>query len=290
MGWRTVVIGNRSKLDLKYNNVIIRKQDEVYCLNITELDTLILESTAISVTCALLCELVKNKVKIIFCDEKSDPFFEISSLYGSHDTYTKINQQFNWKQSTKESIWTRLVYEKIGKQKDFLKFLNKSEYKLLEKYQMELEYNDITNREAHAAKVYFNALFGKNFSRREENAINKALNYGYHLLTSTISKEIINNGYLTQLGIFHSNQFNKFNLTSDLVEVFRPLIDKIVYNNNFKKFGSEEKKIMLSIFKNKVKIDNKEYYVPDAIKIYVKTILDAINSNELLKVKIYNEL
>ncbi len=290
MGWRTVVIENRSKLDLKYNNVIVRRQDGVYCINIGELDMLILESTAISITSSLLCELVKNKVKVIFCDEKSDPYFEIHSLYGSHDTYTKINQQFNWSKESKEKLWTNIVYEKIEKQKNLLKLLNFSEYKLLEKYQTEIQNNDVTNREAHAAKVYFNVLFGKEFSRRDENSINKALNYGYHILVSIINKEIISNGYLTQLGIFHCNQFNKFNLSYDFVEPYRSIIDKLVYNNKFKKFGTEEKRIMLGVFETKIKIDNKEYYLVDAIKIQIKSMLDFLSTNELIKYKMYNEL
>ena len=78
---------------------------------------------------------------------------------------------------------------------------------------MELEFGDLTNREGHAAKVYFNALFGKDFSRRSDNDINAALNYGYALILSSINKEIVSCGYLTQLGICHRNEYNDFNLS-----------------------------------------------------------------------------
>ena len=91
-----------------------------------------------------------------------------------------------------------------------------------------MEFGDATNREGHAAKVYFNALFGMDFTRTAENSINAALNYGYSLLLSTCTREIAINGYITQLGLFHDNMFNPFNLAFDLMEPFRPLVDNLI--------------------------------------------------------------
>ncbi len=71
---------------------------------------------------------------------------------------------------------------------------------------------DSTKREGHAAKVYFNALFGMDFTRADDNPINAALNYGYSMILSAINREITAAGYLTQIGIFHQNTFNPFNL------------------------------------------------------------------------------
>lgn len=290
MSWRTVIIENRSKLDLKYNNIIVRQAEKTYSICINEINTLILESTAISLTCALLCELVKNKVNIVFCDEKSNPFFQAISFYGSHDSHAKIITQFNWDNFFKQKLWTLIIYEKIEKQKNFLKELNKKEYLLLEKYQQELELNDSTNREAHSAKVYFNALFSKDFSRKYDNVTNKALNYGYHIIASLINKEIISNGYLTQIGIFHCNQFNHFNFSYDLIEPLRIIVDKFVYTKNFDSFETSEKKQMFSLLNLKFKIEDKNYFLHDMIKIYVKSIIDSLNFSDLNKVKFYNEL
>ncbi len=105
----------------------------------------------------------------------------------------------------------------------------------------EIELGDKTNREGHAAKVYFNALFGMDFSRSKECAINAALNYGYGILLSCFNREVIANGYITQLGLFHNNMFNQFNLASDLMEPFRILVDRIVVKNKPEKFESERK-------------------------------------------------
>ncbi len=80
-------------------------------------------------------------------------------------------------------------------------------------YINEIEFGDVTNREGHAAKVYFNALFGMDFTRSAENVTNAALNYGYSLLLSTFNRCVVANGYITQLGLFHDNVFNQFNLS-----------------------------------------------------------------------------
>ena len=73
---------------------------------------------------------------------------------------------------------------------------------LLYQYINEIEFGDVTNREGHAAKVYFNALFGMDFTRSAENVTNAALNYGYSLLLSTFNRCVVANGYITQLGAF----------------------------------------------------------------------------------------
>ncbi len=166
MTWRTVVIRDRAKLDYNMNYLTVRKEQEIKRININELYMIIVESTAVSITAVLLNELIKNKVQVLFCDEKRNPFSNLIAIYGSHDTSLKYRTQRNWKINIIEIIWTKIVYEKIQKQYDFLKELNKKEYKLLEQYLEELEYNDVTNREGHSAKVYFNSLYGKDFIER----------------------------------------------------------------------------------------------------------------------------
>ncbi|WP_068267948.1 type II CRISPR-associated endonuclease Cas1 [Caviibacter abscessus] len=286
-GWRTVIIENRSKLDLKLNNICVRRENETKLINISEVDNLILETTSISITAALMCELIKQKVKVIFCDEKFNPHFELIPYYGSHDCVTKIKMQFNWNDFIKENVWSLIVYEKIKNQMLLLKKFQKEEYKILEKYLCEIELNDETNREGHAAKVYFNALFGKSFSRKNENSINSALNYGYQILLSQFNKEVINNGYLTQLGINHKNQYNFFNFSSDLMEPFRPIIDELVYNQNFQKFKTEEKRIVQEILEKKLKINDENHYLSECIRIYTKSILNAFEFNNYRLIRFF---
>lgn len=290
MSFRTVVITSSSKLDLKLNALVIRNE-EITKIHLSEIAVLILESTAISLTTALLSELVKKKIKVIFCDEKRNPISEIMPLYGSHDVSRKLSEQIKWKDDIKKTMWTHIVREKIKKQAEVLDVFLFDEADKLHEYVGEIEYYDKTNREGHAAKVYFNALFGKGFSRGQSNNINAALNYGYSLILSAVNREVVACGYTTCLGLFHDNMFNQFNLSCDLMETFRPLIDIKVKRMDLSDFGRNEKMELVSILNKEVVIDNKKQHLINAIKIYVKSIFDVLNEVEDSEIKDYrNEL
>lgn len=288
MSWRTVVVTGNAKLDYKMDYLVVRKAEAITRIFIGEIGMLIIESTAVSLTTMLLSELIKHKIKVVFCDEKHNPQSELMPYYGSHDTSAKVRTQIQWTQEVKENIWTEIVTEKIKQQGEHLQ-----EYQLnmpanmLKQYIEEIELGDKTNREGHAAKVYFNALFGLDFSRSKDCAINAALNYGYGILLSCFNREVIANGYITQLGLFHNNMFNTFNLSSDLMEPFRILVDRIVMKNKPEKFETEEKMDFVYMLEDEVMIDGKHQYVSNAIKIYCKSIFDALNENDVSLMKFY---
>ena len=286
-GWRVIVVTGRGKLDLRYNSISIRRDNGTDFIHIGEVNTLILETTTISITAALMCELIKQKVKVIFCDEKSNPHFELLPFYGSHDCSAKIKEQIAWTDFLKESLWTVIVTEKIENQMKLLKKLNKEEYRLLEQYLSELEWNDSSNREGFAAKVYFNALYGMDFSRNKECFINAALDYGYSIILSAFNREIVASGYFTQLGLCHRNPFNKFNLSSDFMEPFRILVDEEVYNLEGTEFTKDHKNKLINILNKTVIIDDKNQTVANAIKIYCRSLFSALAENDLEYVKMY---
>ena len=150
---------------------------------------------------------------------------------------------------------------------------------------MEMQPGDVTNREGHAAKVYFNALLGKDFSRTQDIPFNAALNYGYSILLSVINREIVANGYLTQLGFFHDNMFNSFNLGSDLMEPFRYFVDRKVYDMQPEKFEHEEKMEVLNILNQEVQMDGKKQFLSNAMKLYCRSIFDAVNERDISLVR-----
>ncbi len=285
-----MVIASSAKLDYQLGFLVIRKEDTVK-IHLGEISMLIVENTSVSLTAALLSELTKKKIKVIFCDEKRNPSSELVSYYGCHDTSSKIRRQLNWTEDAKASIWTNIVREKIHKQAELLERYRLAESAMLYKYMDEVRPNDDSNREGHAAKVYFNALFGKDFTRSLENSTNAALNYGYGIILSAFNREIVANGYITQLGLFHDNMFNQFNLGSDLMEPFRVLVDCAVKNMMPQKFEHEEKVTILKILQQEVRIGNRREYVNNAIKIYCRSVFDALNENDALLIKFYeNEL
>ena len=286
MSWRTVVVSHSAKLDYQLGHMVIR-QREIVRISIDEIETLIIESTAVSLTVSLLAELTEKKVKVIFCDAKHNPSSELIPYYSSFDTSAKIKKQIQWDEQTKSVVWTEIVADKIKKQAQHLAYRGLPEGEMLSKYVTEIEIGDATNREGHAAKVYFNSLFGKDFTRSGDDSINAALNYGYSIILSSFNREIVSKGYLTQLGIFHDNMFNQFNLACDLMEPFRVLVDRCVYEMNPQKFESDEKKKLYYMLSNTVKIAGRNEYVSNAIKIYTKSVLDALSDKDVSLIKFY---
>lgn len=199
-----------------------------------------------------------------------------------------MNTQIQWTQDVKDLVWTEIIKEKIRKQAQAIEKLNLKNSDLLYSYIDEIETGDSTNREGHAAKVYFNSLFGSSFSRSDDCFTNSALNYGYGLLLSLVNREIVANGYLTQLGLFHKNVFNQFNLSSDLMEPFRPLFDLIVYSMpKGTDLEHEDKLFLLNTLNERVQIGKAKQTVINAVGIYVKSILDALDNNDLSLIKFY---
>lgn len=286
MSWRIVVISKRAKLDLKLNYLVIRGE-EIHKVFLNEISLLLIESTAVSLTAALLSELVKRKIKVVFCDEKRNPVSELLPYYGSHDCSAKIKAQIRWEIEIKEIVWTEILKEKIRQQYQLLEENDRREKELLWGYLKDVKQNDPSNREGHAARVYFSALFGAGFSRSENNLINAALNYGYSLLLSAFNREIAANGYLTQLGLFHDNIFNCFNLASDLMEPFRPLVDRAVLELPYDRFETEEKRMLADVLNREVKIDHKKQYVNNAVKIYCKSVFAALNGKDVSLLRFY---
>lgn len=286
MGWRTVLVNNNCKLSYKNDYLIIRNE-KLNMIHLSEINMIIIENGMVSITSYLINELANKKIKLIICDEKHNPTCEMIPYYGAFNTSKKIQSQINWDQEKKNKAWQNIVKYKIHNQAMLLKKLDVSGYEKLLEYEEQVEIGDKTNREGHAAKVYFNLLFGKEFNRDSEDNTNVALDYGYSIMLALFSREIVSKGYITQVGINHKNEFNQFNLSCDLIEPFRPLIDEVVYNYRELAFGKELKYKLLDIFNENVKINNKEQFVSNAVSIYVLSVFNYIEKNEESKILNY---
>lgn len=270
MGFRTVRINNRCKLELSINYLVCRNEKETR-INIDEISTLIIGSTEVSITTALLSALMEKNVNVIFCDSKYQPQGQLMSLRGTTDTYKKIKIQISWSKDIKGVIWQEIIKQKILNQARNLNDKDLDNYNKLVEFANLVEIDDITNREGHAAKVYFNSLFSPSFVRHDTSPINKYLDYGYSILLSCISREIKSFGYLTELGIHHIGETNPFNLACDFIEPLRPLIDyyvanKIVNDDNYKDY-------FVKLLSKEVRFKDQTQYLDNAIHSYVKNLL-----------------
>lgn len=265
---------------------LVIRSGEVKRIFLDEIGLLMIENPAVSLTGCLLEALMQKKIKVIFCDGKRSPMAELIPYYGSHDCSRKLQNQLGWSDEIRGMVWGRIIAEKIRCQAELL--AEKKEQKaalMLESYIDQIEFQDATNREGHAAKVYFNALFGVDFTRRDENPANAALNYGYSILLSAFNREITAAGYLTQLGLHHANANNPFNLSSDLMEPYRVLVDRKVISMLPVEFDKETRMELVNLLNEPVTIDQSNQTVLNSIRIYVRSVMEALNTNDPALVK-----
>lgn len=286
MSFRIVVVKNRAKLSYKDEYLLV-KDEGLNIIHLSEINTIIVESTQVTISSYLINKLIDKKIKVMFCDEKHNPLCELTPYYGSHNASKKALNQSNWCSGNKKTLWTYVVAQKMKNQSKMLFKYGFNEYKLINNYIQELELADVSNREGHSAKVYFNALFGKSFKRDIKTDVNSALNYGYSILLSAFNRSIVSLGNLTQLGINHKNEFNHFNLSSDLMEPFRVLVDELVYVDIVSKnktFNSNLKLKLIDILNKQIIYDNKKYFLNNAIQVYVKKAIDELSTNNLKEI------
>ncbi|WP_071131841.1 type II CRISPR-associated endonuclease Cas1 [Enterococcus timonensis] len=277
MGWRTVIVNEHSKLSYTNNHLIFKTPFEHKLIHLSEIDVIILETTDITITTMLIKRLVDENILVLFCDDKRLPIGKLLPFYGRHDSSLQLTRQLSWNDSRKAEVWTEIISQKILNQSQFLAMQNYPEKaEALKEFQQKLELFDPSNREGHAARTYFNILFGNSFTREQNNDVNAALNYGYTLLLSVFAREIVKSGCLTQLGLKHANQFNDFNLASDLMEPFRPLVDQIVYEHRYQKF-SLAKRFLFNLFNQTYHYNNQEMYLVNIASDYTKKVIKAIN-------------
>lgn len=280
MGWRTVVVNTHSKLSYKNNHLIFKDASRTELIHLSEVDILLLETTDIVLSTMLIKRLVDENILVIFCDDKRLPAAYLMPYYGRHDSSLQLSRQIAWREDVKAQVWTTIIAQKILNQALYLGncgFLEKSQ-SVIDLYHG-LDLFDPSNREGHAARIYFNTLFGNNFSREQESDINAALDYGYTLILSMFAREIVLSGCMTQFGLKHANQFNQFNLASDIMEPFRPIIDRIVYENRNSSFV-KMKRELFTIFSDTFHYSEKDMYLTNIVSDYTKKIIQALNQPE----------
>ncbi|PKZ98706.1 subtype II CRISPR-associated endonuclease Cas1 [Streptococcus mitis] len=280
MGWRTVIVNTHSKLSYKNNHLIFKDASRTELIHLSEVDILLLETTDIVLSTMLIKRLVDENILVIFCDDKRLPTAYLMPYYGRHDSSLQLSRQIAWNEDVKAEIWTTIIAQKILNQAFYLGscgFLEKSQ-SVIDLYHG-LDLFDPSNREGHAARIYFNTLFGNDFSREQDSDVNAALDYGYTLILSMFAREIVLSGCITQFGLKHANQFNQFNLASDIMEPFRPIIDRIVYENRNSSFV-KIKRELFTIFSDTFHYNDKDMYLSNIISDYTKKVIQALNQPE----------
>lgn len=287
MGFRSIVINSRCKLDYSLNYLVVHKGMDVKKILLDEIKLICINSTQVSVTTALISECLNKKIKIILSDEKHNPVGEITPYYNNFYTYRKLKEQLSFTEECKGYLWQEIVKNKILNQSLVLKVSGKEKESLiLEAYANEVTIDDKQNREGIAAKVYFKTLFGSDFSRDNSCKENIFLDYGYSILLSSINRIVKMYGYYTELGIHHIGESNSFNLSCDFMEPLRPLVDLYVLNGivNLDNYKEE----YIKMLELPVIFNNRTLFLDNALEEYVESLLFYLKNGDIDKVKFIN--
>ncbi len=259
---RIVDISEQAYLHVKHQQLLIDKNNEtVGQVPIEDLGVLILQHPAIVITQQTIIACQKNKVVIVFCDNKHLPYSIILPIAEGHTLHNKIlKQQIAITEPTRKRLWKQIVEQKITQQAITLKLLNKDSTRL-DYLSKQVKPGDESNAEAVAAQAYWKNLFGKEFRRNVDmEGINSLLNYGYAIIRAMIARGVCGAGLHPSLGLFHQNQYNALCLADDLMEPFRPWIDSIVYQlstENSLEVNQKNKKPFLELLSASVQFNNK---------------------------------
>lgn len=280
MGWRSVIITQHAKLTYSMNMMIVQTKDGINQIPVSDINLVLISTSQAVITSALMSELAKNQASVIFVDDTYEPISQTLPIYPNNRSRNKLIKQFKWEEKRKEILWTKIVKAKIQNQINVLKSYELDDQEL-ENSINELEIGDASNREAVAARKYFMSLFGDNFTRRNSDVINAALNYGYAILLSSVNREIAVNGYLSYLGIHHRSEENEFNLASDLMEPFRPYVDYWVKaHEKIEDFTPDIKYGLVDLLNAEIVFNRRHILLENAVSLYVRDALKYLSKQK----------
>lgn len=285
--YRIIYIKESEKLSLKLDSLIIENNNDEYKLPLEDIDTLMLENNKCLLTSKLICKLMEYKINFIVCNDKMMPT-GIMSPYQQHSRGTKIIlSQIQWSKEAKNFVWDMIVENKIKNQRKTLQLFNKSKETInkLQEYEELIDNGDSTNREGHAAKLYFKGLFGKNFVRFNDDVINDSLNYGYTILRANICRVIVAAGLIPNIGLHHKNEFNNYNLADDLIEVFRPIVDIWSYKNMQNKvfLSQDDRMKLINLLNGTIEIGSSTQSLTNAFQKYLEGIFSFMETGDISK-------
>jgi len=272
---RTLYFGNPAYLKTNNNQLVIEMQDsgETKSAPIEDIGLLILDHQQITITQALMAKLLANNTAVITCDDTHHPTGMMFSLDGHTLQSQKFQAQIEASLPLKKQLWQQTVTCKIENQAALLQ-LEREEHKLLLTYAREVKSGDSDNHEAKAAAYYWKKIFPEFLEFRRERygaPPNNLLNYGYAILRALVARSLTASGLLPTLGIHHRNQYNAYCLADDIMEPYRPFVDKIVCqiirgNGKFLEMTPTMKKALLEIPAMDVQIDGQKSPLMNAVQ------------------------
>jgi CRISPR-associated protein Cas1 len=227
---RTLFFSSACHLNIKDDQLVITNRDtgKLNQVPAEDIGFVVLDNPAITFTQSVIQHFSENNASVVFCDSKHHPSSMLFHLDSNQTQTEKFRNQINAKEPLNKQLWQQTVKAKISNQAKLLKKL-KIDSSALERIVKNVKSGDTTNEESKAARFYWKNLMGNDFRRdRYGLAPNSALNYGYAILRAAVARALAGSGLLPTLGIHHKNRYNSFCLADDIMEPYRPFVDKAV--------------------------------------------------------------
>lgn len=242
---RTLCFTNSAYLSLRNQQLVIKlpevetnaslpehfKSEATKTIPIEDIGIVVLDNKRITITQGVLEALLENNCAVITCNESHLPIGMHLPLVGNSTQTERMRYQIEASLPLKKQLWQQTIIAKIQNQAAVLKQMRGTEVRNMQKWATEVKSGDSDNLEARAAVYYWQNAFPmiENFTReREGESPNNLLNYGYAILRAIVARALVSSGLLTTLGIHHRNKYNAFCLADDIMEPYRPYVDKLV--------------------------------------------------------------
>jgi CRISPR-associated protein Cas1 len=238
---RTLYFGNPAYLSLKEGQLVVKlpevekndtlseafKAESTRTVPVEDIGVVVLDNRQITLTQGLLEALLENNCAIITCDSHRMPVGLMLPLCGNTTQNERFREQLDASLPLKKQLWQQTVQAKIANQAAALKACRGAEIRNMLRWVNEVRSGDADNMEARAAAYYWANMFEKFKRDRDGEAPNNLLNYGYAILRAVVARALVSSGLLPTLGIHHHNRYNAYCLADDIMEPYRPYVDKM---------------------------------------------------------------
>ncbi len=243
----------KTPIDKKFPTDGVGAEEVVRTIPIEDIGVVILDHKQITFTQGLMEKLLDNNCAVITCGSNHMPIGLMLPLQGNKIQNERFRQQIDASLPLKKQLWQQTVQAKIHNQAAVLSYATGEIHNNMLVWKDSVRSGDVGNMEARAAAYYWKTIFPEipDFIRGQfEDAPNNFLNYGYAILRAIIARSLVASGLLPTLGIHHHNRYNAYCLADDIMEPYRPYVDRLVYDivgEGYKTLNNEVKVKLLSI-------------------------------------------
>ncbi|MBU6207922.1 MAG: type II CRISPR-associated endonuclease Cas1 [Alphaproteobacteria bacterium] len=239
MAWRGVHISQPARLKYRDRQLVVDQDEGSVSLSVEDIAWLILDTPQISLTGSLLSALAGAGVAMIVPDDKHHPAGVLLPFHQHHAQAYIAHAQVGMSLPLKKRLWQSIIVSKINNQAALLDELGRERGQGLRAMAGRVGSGDPDNIEAQAARAYWSTLFTKFTRSDESDRRNALLNYGYAVVRAAIARACVASGLLPAFGLHHASKANAFNLVDDLIEPFRPFVDRCAHARALDTEGEE---------------------------------------------------